>query len=357
MEMRIQTMPREETENVNHIPVITETSNQILDTGVNTLQRTLVVKKQVEMDEVDRQLALKQQEFKVRMHVLAQRRAELELKQQETKERAKKFDKFVEDNEIKRRRALKKYQDARKLNTLKQKEVLELTERLEKLQARQQYLNERVSKYKIYEDYLMKILDFLPENYLEYGSDTLVMPILRRHETLSITHQALQQRVTRLAVDLEEGQRRLESLKQEHNNHKLRTTRDLSELQSQWDEVREKNKQREMNLMLHQGQSRHQVEEVGSLLMAVRNLGEQCYFNNYGPLKDMSLSAMMDMIKEYILERVDIEKRASQMTDAGSAMTSVSEVDRRERGSMKHIGSKTQLKSTSKASGKSGMSS
>lgn len=49
---------------------------------MNTLQRTLVLKKQVEVDEVDRQLAQKRQEFKGRMQALAQRKAELELKQQ-----------------------------------------------------------------------------------------------------------------------------------------------------------------------------------------------------------------------------------------------------------------------------------
>lgn len=54
----------------------------------------------------------------------------------QTKDRAKKFEKFVEDNEVKRRRALKKYQAARKQNDLKQNEKEEFTEQLEKLQAR-----------------------------------------------------------------------------------------------------------------------------------------------------------------------------------------------------------------------------
>lgn len=40
-----------------------------------------------------------------------------------------------------------------------------------------------------------------------------------------------------------------------------------------------------------------QVEEVGSLLMAVRNLGEQCYLSHYGPLEEMDVLDMIDMIK------------------------------------------------------------
>lgn len=54
----------------------------------------------------------------------------------QTKAKAKKFEKFVEDNEVKRHRALKKYQVARKQNVLKQNEIEDLTEQLEKLQAR-----------------------------------------------------------------------------------------------------------------------------------------------------------------------------------------------------------------------------
>lgn len=40
-----------------------------------------------------------------------------------------------------------------------------------------------------------------------------------------------------------------------------------------------------------------QVEEVGNILIAVRNLGEQCYLSHYGPLDGMDAATMMDMIK------------------------------------------------------------
>ncbi|XP_071767051.1 uncharacterized protein CCDC197 [Centroberyx gerrardi] len=345
-------------ENANHIPVITETAGRILEAGVNTLQKTLVLKKQVELNKVDRQLALKRQEFKSHMQVLAQRRSELEIKQQETRDKAKKFEKFVDDNEVKRRRALKKYQVAREQNVSKKREIEDLTEKLNKLQVRQQDLKERVAKYKIYEAYLMKILDHLPENYLEYGSDYLVMPIIRRHETLSLTHQDLVQHVGQLAEELEQGQRQLEIMKQEHNTSKLMTNKELSELQSQWDRLREKNKQREMNLLMDQDQSRDQVEEVGSLLIAIKNLGEQCYLQTYGPLEDMNILVMMDMMKEYILDKADTEKRAMRLMDCGFAVASGTDLpDKRERGSSKNITSKTQLKSSSKVSGKSETSS
>ena len=40
-----------------------------------------------------------------------------------------------------------------------------------------------------------------------------------------------------------------------------------------------------------------QVEEVGCLLMAINNLAEQCYLSAYGPLENMNILTMMDMVK------------------------------------------------------------
>ncbi|XP_076833965.1 uncharacterized protein CCDC197 [Brachyhypopomus gauderio] len=309
---------KEHDENVRHIPVITESSSRVLDTSVNTLQRTLVLKKQVHLDEVNRQLMQKQQEFKGRMQALDQRWSQLRHKQQETKDRAAKFERFVEENKVKRRRALKKYQEQRKQNELMERDISEMYAQLQQLQIRHQQLKERVNKHKIYEDYLMKILDLLPEDHLEYGAESLVMPIIRRHETLSVTQQDLLHRLASLAKELDEGQYSLDSLKQEHSTRRLMNNKELSELQTQWDHTKEMSKKLEMTLHIHQGRSRDQVEETGSIMIAVKNLGQKCYLQHYGPLDDMDILAMMDMIKEFILEKADTERRALRPTPSGS---------------------------------------
>ncbi|XP_034714731.1 coiled-coil domain-containing protein 42 homolog [Etheostoma cragini] len=334
-------------DNVNHIPVVTETSSRVLEAGVNTLQKTLVLKKQAELDEVDLQLTLKRKEFKNCVEALAQRRSELEIKQQQTIEKARKFEKFVAENEVKRRRALKKYEAARELNIAKQREIEDLTEQLKQLRARHQVLKERMAKYKIYEDYLMKTLDYLPSTYLDNGSESLVMPIIRRHETLSISHRELLQRLGRLEEEVDHGQRQLQIMKQEHSIKKLMANKELSELQSELETLKEKNKQAEVNLLMEQGLSREKVEEVGCLLMAINDLAEQCYLAAYGPLESMNILTRMDMVKEYIQDKADTEMRARRLMESGSAMTSrTALMDKRER-AMKSVGIKTQIKSSS----------
>ncbi|XP_039992606.1 coiled-coil domain-containing protein 42 homolog [Xiphias gladius] len=342
-----------EEKDVNHIPVVTETPGRVLEAGVNTLQKTLVLKKRAELDEVDKLLALKRQEFESCVEALAQRKSELEIKQQHTKERAIKFEKFVAENEVKRCRALNKYEAAREQNILKLREIEDLTEQLEQLQVRQQVLKDRMAKYKIYEDYLIKTLDFLPSTYLDNGSESLVMPIIRRHETLSITNQELLQRLGRLEEEVEEGQRQLQTMKQEHSMKKLMANKELSELQSELETLKERNKQAEVNLLMEQGLSREKVEEVGSFLMAINDLAEQCYIPTYGPLGNMNVLTKMEMVKEYILDKADTEKRARRLMESGSALTSRTALtDKRERGSMKSIRSKTH-KSSSKVSRRS----
>ncbi|XP_067222980.1 coiled-coil domain-containing protein 42 homolog isoform X5 [Chanodichthys erythropterus] len=305
-------------EHIKHIPVITQGSSGLLETGVNTLQSTLVLKKRVEVDELNAQLMEKRQQVHDCMKILRERRAQLQQRQMETKQRAAKFDKFVEENEVKRRRALKKFQMEKQQNELKEKEKTELSTQLQDLQARRLYLKERVNKYKIFEEFLMKTLDLLPDNYLGYRTD-LVMPIIRRYETLSISRQDLLQQLNSLTDELKTSQNQLEALKHQHNTYKLTTNQELSERQTQLDQMNEKNKQLEMTLQMHMAQSRDQVEEAGNILIAVRNLGEQCYLSHYGPLDSMDTVTMMDMIKEFIVEKADLERRATRLTDNSAA--------------------------------------
>ncbi|KAJ8290372.1 hypothetical protein GJAV_G00012010 [Gymnothorax javanicus] len=345
----------EEDENINFIPIITEPSGKILQTGVNTLQRTLVLKKRVEVNVVDKELAQKRQEIKERMQALALRQAEFDHKQQESINRAGKFEKFVQDNEAKRRRAQRKYLAERNQNELKGPELEEFLQQLQKLQARQCFLKEMVNKYKMFEDYLLKVLDRLPENYVEYGSGSLVLPVIRRQETLSVTHQDLVVRLGRLADELEQSQRSLETMKQEHDTTKLMTNRKLYQLQNQWDRMTEKNKELEMNLFLHEGQSRDQTEETGSLLIAIQNMGEQCHSDHHGALEDMNVLKVLDMIKEFFHEKEDVEKKALRLMDSGSTIASSTDLTGvREKGSViVKNNSKTALKSTSMTSRKS----
>ncbi|XP_019337193.2 uncharacterized protein CCDC197 isoform X1 [Alligator mississippiensis] len=308
----------EEDKDVTYIPIINEAPSKILETDANTLQKTLVLKKEIEVDRVTAELIAKRQEFRERMKAVARRRAEFTKKQQDCRTQALKFDKFLKDTAVKRRCAVQKYQAEAKLNEMKEREINKLVAELEKLRVRQQKLQKKVEKYKVYEDFLLKITDKLPDNYLEYGEESLVRAIIRRHETLSTTNQSLIKNLIALSDDYEKGQHDLEALQREHDTRKLMLISELSELQIKSHRIQEKNKQLELNIRNNKGYFRYQSQELGSLWLAISNLAEQCYMPHYGRLQEMGLLSKLDMIQEYILEKMQIEQLATQ-TD-GSRM-------------------------------------
>ncbi|CAJ0968311.1 unnamed protein product [Ranitomeya imitator] len=225
-------------------------------------------------------------------------------------EKAVKFEKFLKDSEAKRRRAIAKYQTESRQNEQRQNEITELETQLENKRKRQKTLHEKMKTHKIYEDFLLKMVERVPDNYLEYGIDSPVKAIIRRHETLSLTNENLVNNLTILADEQESSQLRLEALKRQHDTTKLTMTSELSQLQLQYDRLWERNKQLEMTFNREKNQFRNQSVEVGSLLLAVINLADHCHMKHYGPLAAVELSQKLDMIKEYILEKIEIEKLA-----------------------------------------------
>ncbi|XP_043405105.1 uncharacterized protein CCDC197 isoform X2 [Chelonia mydas] len=287
----------EEDKDVTHIPIINEAPSKILETDANSLQKTLVLKKEVEADRVTAELTAKRQEFKERMEAVAQRKAQFAKKQQDSRNQALKFDKFLKESNVKRRRALQKYQAEVKMNEIKQREIDKLVAELEKLKVRQKKLQKKVAKQKVYEDFLLKIIDQLPDNYLEYGADSVIGAIIRRHEMLSATNQTLIKNLITLSDDFEKSQHDLETLQREHDTTKLMLIWELSELQMKCNRIQEKNKQLEVSINHDKGHFRYQSQELGSLLLAIANLAEQCHMQHYGPLQEMEWLSKLDMIQ------------------------------------------------------------
>ncbi|XP_018414899.1 PREDICTED: coiled-coil domain-containing protein 42B-like [Nanorana parkeri] len=318
-------------EDITQIPIIKEAAGKILDTSKNTLQKTLVLKKEVEYDRVSQELVRKRQEFSQRMQELEAQREELTLREKECADKAAKFEKFLKDSEAKQRRATVRYQAESRQNDLRKAEIHQLAERLEEKRVRQQNLHERMKRNKIYEEFLLKMVEKVPDNYLEYGMDSPVKAIIRRYETLSFTNGNLVNNLTVLADEHEVAQYNLEALKRKHDTSKLTMTSELSQLQLDYDRLRERNKQLELTFNVEKSQFRNQSVEIGSLLLAVINLADQCHMKHYGPLSEVDLAEKLDMVKEYILEKIQVERLAKKPYEELQALSNPEEYLRRQK--------------------------
>lgn len=75
----------DEDEEFRAFPIVKESGDQLIETGINTLQKTLLLKKEVEIEQVQYELACKRQEFKERMDMCTQHQIEVQKKQQQVR--------------------------------------------------------------------------------------------------------------------------------------------------------------------------------------------------------------------------------------------------------------------------------
>ncbi|XP_078518422.1 uncharacterized protein CCDC197 [Lissotriton helveticus] len=308
----------DEDKDVTSIPIIREPASKILDTSKSTLQRTLVLKKETEFDELSAQLLAKKRDFKERMQIVELRKSELAKRQKENHANVKTFDEFVKDNYVKRKRALQKYHHEQKQNEIKKKQLKELAQQLHDMRARLKKLHENISKYKSFEDYLRKILYELPENYLEHGIDAPLSAIIIRHETLAATNQSLIDNLIKVSDEQKANQRALETLRREHNTTKLMLDSELSRLQTTYEKLQDKNREQELKISLSKDHFTYLSTELSQLVLAVMNLAEHCHMHHYGPPEDLPLLRKLDMIKEYTLEKIQVLQMSRRPVETAS---------------------------------------
>ena len=154
-----------------------QTAGKLLDTGLNTVQSTLLLKKQIEVEKVQEDLDVKRRQFADRMAACKLKEEELKKKQQQVnlyepisfslitalclqytyiiiciymyacviefpdhnfqiRDRVGKFEKFIKENDAKRRRAIQKYQTELKLKDQKTRELDLLWQEMEQLKSK-----------------------------------------------------------------------------------------------------------------------------------------------------------------------------------------------------------------------------
>lgn len=74
---------RDDEDEISAFPVVKESGDKLIETGINTLQKTLLLKKDVEVEKVQADLEEKRYEFKKRMEACSQRQIHVQKKQQQ----------------------------------------------------------------------------------------------------------------------------------------------------------------------------------------------------------------------------------------------------------------------------------
>jgi len=180
-----------------------------------------------------------------------------------------KFNKFLQDNEAKRRRAENRAADENQQIRQTEEEIAQLTKQLDESQHLCTQLEQEVTRNIKYEEFLEKVKDSC-DDYSE------IQDLVTRYETLESAHQDLINAQTQF-------DQRNEALRNEFQNYKkqkvmeiLAFTNQTASLQSELEEV-EKNRQ---HLEYLSEEARQQQSEqslyLGQILMSVENLFLRC---------------------------------------------------------------------------------
>ncbi|KAL4237231.1 hypothetical protein ACF0H5_001950 [Mactra antiquata] len=308
---------RDDEDEITAFPVVKETGDKLIETGINTLQRTLLLKKEVEIDRVQAELEAKRHEFKQRMEACAQRQIEIQKKQQRMKDRVSKFENFLKENEMKRRRAIQKYQTEVKLKEQKTKELEFLQDELEILKETLSRLDKKVSRYKKFEDYLLRVIDVMPEDYLA-ASDDKMKGLMSRHRTLSDSNVHLVNKLESMSDELEELKGELDQMKTAHNKQVISINSELSKLQQHHEVENDTNQKMENKYNATKGGLRQKRTELGVIMMAIDNIAEICHKRLDIPVQEMTLEQKLHRIKDYVNDQAEVVIMAQPTGDEES---------------------------------------
>nr|XP_020855906.1 GRIP and coiled-coil domain-containing protein PFC0235w-like isoform X2 [Phascolarctos cinereus] len=265
---------------------------------LSTLQNPLVLNAQNPTDDevvrMNKKLEEKRQEWKKRMEIVAKGKTEL-LKGQ--KYRNQLMNKLLKESKVKKQQALEKWAADVKTNKIKQEEIEYLTQELRDLRDRKQKMKKKMEKYRPFEDFLVKVLDKLPNCFRSWDLNSSIKKIMDHYEMLSNTNKRLIKQVSSLSDARKKAQKNLEALQLKHANSTLVLNTELSTLQKKLDEVKEKNREMKMNVQIKKSISKDGDQHLGT---AITNLAEQCQIQHYGPLKQLDLCCKLEMIQHLL---------------------------------------------------------
>ncbi|KDO25851.1 hypothetical protein SPRG_08795 [Saprolegnia parasitica CBS 223.65] len=227
---------------------------------------TRLLEKRRQMFEVQEALDAQKEEFSRREDAFRRREEGLRKKDLELQESLIKFNKFLQENESKRNRAIKRASDEIKQRLAKEHDVARLRESLDRFNEENDKLSNEVKTNLKYTRYLESVQESVPEDYPE------ITDLVNRYNTLKDANRDLSENQALHERDNERKRIKFATFTKERTNDMLNFNNEIASLQKQL-ELRESNAirlQHEVDTTIRNTSDK--TLEVGQILMAVGNL-------------------------------------------------------------------------------------
>ncbi|ETK95823.1 hypothetical protein L915_01286 [Phytophthora nicotianae] len=239
---------------------------------------TRLLEKRRQMFEVQEALDAQKEEFARREDAFHRREEALRKKDLELQESLIKFNKFLQENESKRNRAVKRASDEVKQRMSKEQEVARLQAQLTALQRESDALGAQVRHHLKYTRYLELVQEAVPEDYPE------VSDLVNRYHTLRETNRDLSR--NQITHEEESESKRLEfaAFQKERANEILTFNNRIAALQRalEREELLGVRLQHETDATLRA--TTQKTLALGQIIMAIGNLLQRCTSGIHGQI-------------------------------------------------------------------------
>ncbi|EAW81545.1 coiled-coil domain containing 197 [Homo sapiens] len=199
-----------------------------------------------------------------------------------------------------------------------------LWQELYQLQAKQKKLKREVEKHKLFEDYLIKVLEKIPEGCTgwEEPEEVLVEATVKHYGKLFTASQDTQKRLEAFCQMIQAVHRSLESLEEDHRALMLSLKIRLCQLQKkcyrkqeQWWQLKHSiTYQKDIDFDTHTSSS-YNDQLLGYMQMTITNMARQCCPSAHGVPKSMDLFSKLDLIKEFMLDKMETVRLIALLTE------------------------------------------
>ncbi|XP_059974066.1 cilia- and flagella-associated protein 73 [Mesoplodon densirostris] len=253
--------------------------------------------KRQELVDADQGLQAQKEVFQTMQASLKQRWKQLEQKEQELKGSFVRFEKFLQDAEARRSRALRRSAEERQLASRREEEALRLRAQLEELQRERARLQRRLWRLEPCARLLGQVLEQLPE-FQE------VPELVARFDGLADTQAALRLTERQRLAELEEARARLRRLRDAWQDELLRQGQRRAQLLEKLEAARERTLLWESKCIQIQNTAAEKTLLLRRTRMAALNLFQLvCQHQRRPPALDIEdTEGQLEQVKLFILD-------------------------------------------------------
>jgi len=235
---------------------------------------TRLLEKRRQMFEVQEALSAQKEEFNRREDAFRRREDALKRKDLELQESLIKFNKFLQENETKKNRALKRAAEEKKQREQKEIEIRRFKTQLEQKIREEAVLKEELERNMKYQDFLDGLVQSMSKFFPEGIAD-----VLNRYKTLRDANTYLLEKQQADEATNENLLREFTTFKKTKENEMLNSNNEIADMQKKLEQRVGKTNSLQEEIEMSIKEASEKVLSLGQIVSAISNILDRCNEN------------------------------------------------------------------------------